>query len=75
MIYLDNAATTKQPRKLSRLCFLISANTTEIHPVFMQLQEKQEAITKEESRSQRARRKPEEIYFTAGGERSPDDWA
>lgn len=75
MIYLDNAATTKQPRKLSRLCFLISANTTEIHPVFMQLQEKAKAITK--GREQIANvlgAKPEEIYFTAGGSES-DNWA
>ena len=54
MIYLDNAATTKTAPEVVEAMLLISANTTEIHPVFMQLQEKaKKPSPKEESRSQK----------------------
>ena len=35
MIYLDNAATTKRMKTLSKKCFLISQRIMEMHQVYM----------------------------------------
>ena len=76
MIYLDNAATTKTAPEVVEAMLLISANTTEIHPVFMQLQEKaKKPSPKEESRSQTCSAQNRRKFISSAGGSESDNWA